>query len=93
MLEPYEYNFKYHHPIPEVATHRPSCPLADGAVSVNTPQNPALSDTTSDLTACVNTGVQISDIVTQGDVIDFADWLKINENGFCLFPSAMWALE
>ena len=39
MLEPYEYNFKYHHPIPEVATHRPSCPLADGAVSVDTAQN------------------------------------------------------
>ncbi|XP_037084739.1 uncharacterized protein LOC119105378 [Pollicipes pollicipes] len=30
MLEPYEYNFKYHHPLPELG-HRQSCPLADGA--------------------------------------------------------------
>ncbi|XP_043193863.1 uncharacterized protein LOC122366100 [Amphibalanus amphitrite] len=36
MLEPYEYNFKYHHPIPEVANHRPSCPLADGAPLLQT---------------------------------------------------------
>ncbi|XP_037068757.1 translation initiation factor IF-2-like [Pollicipes pollicipes] len=29
MLEPYEYNFKYHHPVPELAAHRPSCPMAE----------------------------------------------------------------